>query len=188
MNGEVNSVQLLGTALPRQRKGLPDVGILADLRHPLILLPPYSHGSCRCTQNFRALGQGESLSKGTSPKNADTGTPLCAARLLLCYAHDARRLLVLRRGRLLPRLCRPHQLARRPLRPLARDVLGRPLQRRDRLPALVLRHVLCHARYSSESLACRRRVEAHLVRRLCLRRRRHRRVAVRGPPRRAARP
>lgn len=76
MGGEEYSVQLLGTAaLPRQRKGLPDVGILAGLRHPLILLPFDPLRACRFPQGFRILGQGECDGSpgGKGLKNAETG-------------------------------------------------------------------------------------------------------------------
>lgn len=106
-----------------------------------------------------------------------------AARLVLRDPFDASRLFVLCRSRLLPRLRRAHQLARRPLRPLDPDVLGRPLQRLGRVPPFVLRDVLCHARHSGKSVARRERLEAHHLRYDHVRRRGHCRVAVRRPPR-----
>lgn len=75
MSGKQNSIQLLGTAaLPRQRKGLPDVGILAGLRHPLVLLRLDPFGACRRTQGFRVHGQGKFLPKRPTPKMAENGS------------------------------------------------------------------------------------------------------------------
>lgn len=179
------SLQLLGTAaLPRQRQGLPDVGVLASIRHPVMVLPLDSLGSGCCAASLWLPRQGALLLSVSSQAMLILFSP--SARRLLRHSPHARDVLLLRRGCLLSRLRRPPQLACRPIRPLDSDVLRRVLLGCDYLPPIHLRSLLCHARHGSEPLAGSGGMEAHLVRCRGVRNGRNRRMAIRCTARRAA--